>query len=130
MTGNDARDRRDEASDKISEQDLSRRLERLGAELEAKRPSAPPQGSGPSASSSGPSAIGQAFRASTEFMAGVIVGGGVGWGIDKGLGTSPWGLIVFLMLGFAAGIYNVMRSSGFLAVASTRGDPQPDRPDR
>ena len=48
----------------------------------------------------------------------VIVGGGVGWAFDKGLGTSPWGLIVFLLLGFAAGIYNVMRSSGFLKPTS------------
>ena len=130
MTGNDARDRRDEAIDTPSEQDLSRRLERLGAELEARRPSVTPKDQVSSASSSGPSPIGMALRASSEFMAGVIVGGGVGWGIDKGLGTSPWGLIVFLLLGFAAGIYNVMRSSGFLVAASASGVPQPDRRDR
>ena len=62
-----------------------------------------------------------ALRASSEFVAGVIVGGGIGWMVDKGLGTSPWGLIVFLMLGFAAGIYNVMRSSGFLTSGSGGG---------
>lgn len=42
----------------------------------------------------------------------MVVGGGLGWAIDKGLGTSPWGLIVFLLLGFAAGVYNVIRSAG------------------
>jgi ATP synthase protein I len=118
MTGNDAAEGRGKTSDMASDQDLSRRLERLGADLEAKRPAAAPEGSAPSVSTHGPSAFALAFRASTEFVAGVIVGGGVGWAFDKGLGTSPWGLIVFLLLGFAAGIYNVMRSSGFLKPAS------------
>ena len=60
-------------------------------------------------------------------MAGVIVGGGIGWAIDKGLGTSPWGLIVFLLLGFGAGIYNVMRSSGFLTAGSGGGTSRSTR---
>lgn len=59
--------------------------------------------------------MGRALRASTEFVAGVLVGGGIGWVIDKGIGTSPWGLIVFLLLGFVAGVYNVMRSAGLSA---------------
>lgn len=98
--------------------DLSRRLERLGSELEARRPAVVPDASGRSSASSGPSAMGRALRASTEFVAGVIAGGGLGWLVDKGLGTRPWGFIVCLLLGFAAGIYNVMRSSGFLTPAS------------
>ena len=36
----------------------------------------------------------------------------MGWAFDKGLGTSPWGLIVCLLLGFAAGVFNVLRSAG------------------
>ena len=60
---------------------------------------------------------------STEFMAGIIAGGGLGWLFDRGLGTSPWGLIVFFMLGFGAGIYNVMRASGFTSKSS--GGPGP-----
>ena len=118
MTGNDSRDQGEKASAAASEDDLSRRLERLGAQL-GPRPSASPV-VGPKASS-GPSPLGSAMRASSEFVAGVIAGCGLGWLIDKGLGTSPWGLIVFLLLGFAAGIYNVMRSSGFLAPSSGRG---------
>ena len=55
---------------------------------------------------------------STEFVAGVIAGGGLGWLFDRALGTSPWGMIVFLMLGFAAGVYNVMRASGFMTRSS------------
>jgi ATP synthase protein I len=43
-----------------------------------------------------------------------VVGAGLGWLIDRWLGVSPWGLIVFLLLGFAAGVLNVMRSAGLL----------------
>lgn len=60
------------------------------------------------------SGLGQAFRLSTEFMAGIIVGFGVGWAFDKALGTSPWGLIVFLLLGFGAAVVNVMRAAGMI----------------
>ena len=49
------------------------------------------------------------FRLSSELVAGVVVGAGLGWIIDRLLGISPWGLIVFLLLGFAAGVLNVMR---------------------
>ena len=36
----------------------------------------------------------------------------MGWGFDRLLSTSPFGLIVFLLLGFAAGVLNVIRSAG------------------
>jgi ATP synthase protein I len=42
----------------------------------------------------------------------VVVGAGLGWLIDRWLGSTPWGLMVFLLLGFAAGVLNVMRSAG------------------
>jgi ATP synthase protein I len=40
------------------------------------------------------------LKLSSEFIAGVAVGAGLGWVIDRLAGTSPWGLIVFLLLGF------------------------------
>ena len=52
------------------------------------------------------------IRLSTELVAGVLVGAALGWLIDRWLGISPWGLIVFLLLGFAAGVLNVMRAAG------------------
>ena len=58
------------------------------------------------------SAMARGFRLSTELVAGVLVGAGLGWLLDRWLGNSPWGLIVFLMLGFAAGVLNVMRAAG------------------
>ena len=52
------------------------------------------------------------FQLSSELIAGVVVGAGIGWGIDRLLSTSPFGLIVFLLLGFTAGVVNVIRSAG------------------
>lgn len=98
------------------EGDISRRLARLGANLDAKRDASTPR-SGPGASASDPGAMGRAVRVSSELVACVIVGFALGWAFDRGLGTKPWGLIGFLMLGFVAGIYNVMRASGFLKPA-------------
>ncbi len=58
------------------------------------------------------SAFARGFRMSTELVAGVVVGALIGWLLDRWLGISPWGLIVFLLFGFAAGVLNVMRAAG------------------
>jgi ATP synthase protein I len=58
------------------------------------------------------SAMARGFRLSSELIAGVVVGAGIGWGFDKLLSTSPWGLIVFVLLGFTAGVVNVIRAAG------------------
>jgi ATP synthase protein I len=52
-----------------------------------------------------------ASRLVTELMAGVIVGGALGWGLDRILGTAPFLLIVMFMVGIAAGIFNVVRTA-------------------
>jgi ATP synthase protein I len=57
------------------------------------------------------SAMALGFRLSSELVAGVLVGAAIGWGIDRLLSTSPFGLIVFLLLGFVAGVVNVVRSA-------------------
>ena len=58
------------------------------------------------------SAMARGFRLSSELIAGVVVGAAIGWGLDRLLSTSPWGLIVFVLLGFTAGVVNVVRSAG------------------
>lgn len=64
-----------------------------------------------------------AVKMSSEFIAGIIVGAVIGWLIDKFAGTSPWGLIIFLLLGFCAGVLNILRSAGLIAVPkSERGN--------
>ncbi len=100
-------DRKDPPDDEAA---LSARLQRLGERLDnASRPSE--NVSGPR-SNADASAYARGFRMSTELVAGVLVGALIGWLLDRWLGISPWGLIVFLLLGFAAGVLNVMRAAG------------------
>jgi ATP synthase protein I len=58
------------------------------------------------------SAMARGFRLSSELVAGVVVGAVIGWGFDRLLSTSPFGLIVFFLLGFIAGLVNLVRSAG------------------
>jgi len=58
-------------------------------------------------------AIGQAVKLASEFLAAVVVGVLLGLGFDQVTGFSPWGLVVFLFLGFAAGIMNMLRAVGY-----------------
>lgn len=94
--------------------ELSARLQRLEKRLGEARETGKDRTSSSSAGGSDPSAMGKAFRLSTEFIAGIIAGAGLGWGLDSVAGSRPWGMIVMTMLGFGAGIWNVMRASGFV----------------
>ena len=91
--------------------DLSARLKSLDARISqasVHRAESEPR----TRQSSNSSALGQAFRLSAEFVAGVFAGGILGWIVDRLFGTSPWGLIVCLILGFCAGMLNLMRAAG------------------
>lgn len=68
------------------------------------------------------SAASLALRFGGEFGAAVLVGAGLGFGVDYWLRTSPWGLVIGLCLGFAAGVTNVVR----LARASSVAPPSED----
>jgi ATP synthase protein I len=56
-------------------------------------------------------AMGQAFRIVAELVVGVAVGGFIGFTLDRWLGATPWLLVVGLMLGFAGGLMNVVRTA-------------------
>lgn len=62
----------------------------------------------------------QGLKIASEFIAGVVVGAVIGYGIDQVFDTRPFGLIVFLLFGFAAGVLNVIRSAS--------GEKGPARP--
>jgi ATP synthase protein I len=97
-----------------SDADLARRLDRLSRELNAgKRERAAAE----QPERSNATGYAQALRLASEFAAGIIVGALVGWGVDFVAGTSPWGLIVFLLLGFCAGVLNVVRSANRMSGA-------------
>ena len=50
------------------------------------------------------------LRMSSELVAAILVGGFIGYVLDAWLGSKPWLFLVFLMLGFSAGILNVLRA--------------------
>jgi ATP synthase protein I len=108
--------------------ELSRRSRELEAKLAARRPAIDDKNdeSGPGKNAG----YGQALKLSSEFVAGIVVGVGIGWFIDKVAGTTPWGLIIFLLLGFAAGVLNVLRSAGVVAQhgskVMSKDDARPD----
>lgn len=91
--------------------ELDQRLERLSQALQKERSAREPVSRQDRAGATG---YGQALRMSSEFAAAVLVGAVLGWGLDVLAGTSPFGLIVFLLLGFVAGVLNVIRASGSL----------------
>ncbi len=96
------------------ESDLEARHRKLDDALQRHRGHEPENGTDEVRQGSA-AGYGQALRLSSDFIAGVVVGAAIGWIFDRFLGTSPWGLIVFLLLGFCAGVLNVMRSAGLVA---------------
>jgi ATP synthase protein I len=108
--GDGTRKDEDEGTRSSNDAVLSARLKRLGEQLDANagRPTRTEPVSRPGDSS----AMARGFRLSTELVAAVFVGAVLGWFLDRVLGISPWGLIVFVLLGFAAGVLNVIRGAG------------------
>jgi ATP synthase protein I len=118
-SGNGSRDQ--SSSDEAA---LSARLGSLDQRLSEIRGSrkigTDPSGNEQDAAQARASAMAVGLRLSSELVAGVLVGAALGWGFDRLLSTSPWGLIVFLLLGFVAGVVNVMRAAGVMAKQSER----------
>ncbi len=111
-----------------SEDDLQARLKKLSSGIAAQKEelktgsakvTAPVRADGIGA------AYSLAMRVMAEFVAGVIVGALLGWQLDKWLNTSPWLLIIFLLLGTVAGFWNVYR----IAAAPTQSKAPPMRAD-
>ena len=90
------------SEDKGSLKALDRRLE--AAKSRHGRP-------GAGRSSAGSEGMGAGMRIAVELVAAVLVGTGIGIALDKWLGTQPWLLILFFLLGCAAAFRNVYRAA-------------------
>ncbi len=93
---------------------LAARLRKLGERVSSLSPKPAPEEDAADGRRGNPSNLARALRLSSEFIAGILLGGFIGWLVDSVTGWSPWGLIVFLMLGFAAGTMNALRSAGLI----------------
>ena len=65
-----------------------------------------------------------AWRMVIELVVGLLIGFGIGYGIDSLLGTLPLFLVIFTLLGLAAGIKTMMRSAKELT-QDTDDTPEP-----
>jgi ATP synthase protein I len=91
---------------------LRARLNRLSGELKGRappRPASEPTSTPKTDGSATGSAMSLGLRAGSEFVSAVIIGLGIGWVLDRTLHTNPAFLIVFFLIGVAAGIWNVIR---------------------
>jgi ATP synthase protein I len=62
------------------------------------------------------------FQAGIEIIGGVVGGGLIGFLLDHWLGTRPWMMIVFFILGAAGGLRNAYRRLSRLSEDSGGGD--------
>jgi ATP synthase protein I len=87
--------------------DLGKRIDKAGG-----------RGPGPRHGSPGSAnAMAMGLRIGLELVVGVLAGVGIGWLLDRWLGTRPWGLVVCFFLGIAAGMVNVYRAVAGLGMA-------------
>lgn len=91
----------------MGQDDPKSSFEDLDARLKSARQRSEPRSSRPSDTKP----LGIAMRISVELVAGLFVGGAMGYLLDRWLGTLPWLTIVFFFIGAAAGIRNVMRAA-------------------
>lgn len=101
--------------------DLSDRLRRLDEKLDAREAEEMRGRPAPAPDAADRAGFSRGLKLSGDFVGGVVAGFAVGWVFDKLTGWSPWGLIVFILLGFAAGVLNVLRSVGAMRKP---GEPQ------
>jgi ATP synthase protein I len=94
---------------------LEDRLKRLDSELSERRGTQSRDAADEARAAGNRKGYQVAIKLSSEFVAAIIVGALLGYLLDTFAGTGPWGMIVLLLLGFCAGVLNVMRSAGMVA---------------
>ena len=104
--------------------DLSERLKSLSGRIAAEQ-NERAESLKPATDLQDASGYAKGYRLVSEFVAGTLVGGLVGYGFDRLFGTLPFGLIVFLLLGFGAGMLNMARAANRVPPAQERLGPNP-----
>lgn len=64
-----------------------------------------------------------AWRMVTELVSGLLLGLGVGWGLDSLFGTRPVFLVLFVLLGMAAGFRVMLRTADEVRKGKAGGAP-------
>ena len=85
-------------------------LARLGERLDRARSTRGAEPVAGPAAAGGQQAMGVGLRIGVEFVVAVVVATGLGWALDRWLGTRPWGTIVLFFLGVGAGMTSVYRA--------------------
>lgn len=65
-----------------------------------------------------------AYRIAMEMLVAIIVGGFIGWYLDKQFDTKPWLLLTFLFLGIGAGFKNVFRMGAQMTTSGPETTPE------
>ena len=101
------------------------RLDRLNTRIEAARKAQAPE---PKTQTKASQAQ-QAWRMIVELVTGILIGTGIGYGLDAFFGTSPWFLVPFTLLGFAAGVNVMLKTAKELQddPADSAGDDEGER---
>ncbi|CAA6605225.1 ATP synthase protein I [Rhodospirillaceae bacterium LM-1] len=112
--------------------EIEARLRKMQAEGGQQGASSDKNGPDPSSMTAG---LGVAMRIGVELVSALMVGVGIGFGLDTLFDTKPWLMLVFFFVGSAAGIMNVWRvvsGQGFTAGYRDRtgGDDRKDNAKR
>ena len=93
---------------------LGERLDRARAKRGGEGAAGPDDAAG---QGDGQQGAGLGLRIGVEFVVAVVVATGLGWALDRWLGTRPWGTIVLFFLGVAAGMLSVYRAIAGIKMA-------------
>ncbi len=92
------------------ENDISHKLANLGSRVRKARAEAGLSQDEPAGRPKGVhNRLGVGLRIATDLVVSVGLGGALGWAADDRWGSSPWGLMTGVGLGFASGVLTVYR---------------------
>lgn len=110
----------------MADDDLEKRRKALRDNLKAVRRAKREERQRPSSNAE---AVETGMRIVVELVAGVVVGGLIGWYLDRWLDTAPWLLVVFFLFGLGAGLLNIYRQLDPMADEARDEETETDRQD-